>query len=140
MIDYKNFKWMGIIHDESEILEKSAFYMIPVDATTFRVIVVDDIGDRRSIFSTGSPGENATIEIGSVEKLPPDGFPTVNNIGTDTHAILEFGIPQGEKGETGEISTISFNINDDMHLIMQLETNTDLNFSIDNNGHLILVS
>lgn len=126
MIEYKNFKWAEIVEDESQIVKTSAFYMIPVDETTFRVIVVDDHGNRKSIFSTGQPGESATIEIGSVEKLPPDGFPTVHNIGTDTHAILEFGIPQGskgdpgqtgpqgEKGEKGEDGTFILEYNDDL--------------------------
>jgi hypothetical protein len=143
MIEYKNFKWAEIIEDESQITKTSALYMIPVDNTTFRIVVADEDGNRRTIFSTGQPGENATIEIGSVEKLPPDGFPTVNNIGTDTHAILEFGIPQGGKGdpgEAGDISAINFEVNDDMHLIMQLETNTNLDFILDSDGHLILTN
>lgn len=46
--------------------------------------------------------------------------------------------PQGPQGETGDLSVLNFNIRDDMHLIMQLQTNTNLNFILDENGHLIL--
>lgn len=48
--------------------------------------------------------------------------------------------PQGPQGEVGEISLITFDVNDDMHLIMQLETNTNLNFILDDNGHLVLIN
>lgn len=44
------------------------------------------------------------------------------------------------KGKDGEITFLSFEVGSDMHLVMQIETNTNLSFSLDNNGHLILVN
>lgn len=46
--------------------------------------------------------------------------------------------PIGPIGPPGNISIITFEVNDNMHLLMQLETNTNLDFTIDSNGHLIL--
>ena len=45
---------------------------------------------------------------------------------------------QGIQGPVGEISILNFEIDEDMHLIMQIQTNSELNFSLDSNGHLIL--
>lgn len=47
----------------------------------------------------GPPGENATIEVGTVTSLPPGSTPTVENVGTSTNAVFNFGIPRGEQGE-----------------------------------------
>ena len=49
----------------------------------------------------GQDGENATISIGEVVTLDPTSKAYVNNIGTETHAVLNFGIPAGAKGESG---------------------------------------
>ena len=49
----------------------------------------------------GADGENATIEIGSVTSLNYGDTPTVTNVGTDTHAILNWGIPAGQQGIQG---------------------------------------
>ena len=46
----------------------------------------------------GPPGDNATIEINMVESLPAGSSPYVENVGTATHAILNFGIPRGATG------------------------------------------
>ena len=48
--------------------------------------------------------------------------------------------PEGPPGPVGEISVITFDVNEDMHLIMQLETNTNLDIELDDNGHLILIN
>ena len=47
-------------------------------------------------------GQNATIQIGSVETLPAGSQAYVENVGTDTHAILNFGLVTGNTGESGE--------------------------------------
>lgn len=47
-------------------------------------------------------GQNATIQIGSVETLPAGSQAYVNNVGTETHAILNFGLVTGNTGESGE--------------------------------------
>lgn len=45
--------------------------------------------------------KNAIIEIGETTTGEPGTDAVVENTGTDTHAILNFTIPAGEKGETG---------------------------------------
>lgn len=51
----------------------------------------------------GEPGEAATVQIGAVFSLAPGAAPTVNNVGTPNHAILEIGIPRGEAGADAEL-------------------------------------
>lgn len=46
-------------------------------------------------------GINATIQIGETTTLAPGSEATVENVGTDTHAVLNFGIPEGEQGDHG---------------------------------------
>ncbi len=50
----------------------------------------------------GIPGKAATIQIGSVETGAPGTMASVVNVGTETNAILDFVIPQGEPGQQGE--------------------------------------
>lgn len=65
-------------------------------------------GDTGETGETGSPGQDgapglaATIQIGQVTTLEPGNQATVTNIGTDTAAIFNFGIPRGEQGPQGE--------------------------------------
>ena len=49
----------------------------------------------------GPMGPSATITVGTTETLEPNEDATVDNSGTDTAAILDFGIPKGDKGEKG---------------------------------------
>lgn len=49
----------------------------------------------------GEKGEAATIKIGTVTTLPAGSEVTVENVGTNNNAIFNFGIPKGEKGDTG---------------------------------------
>lgn len=53
----------------------------------------------------GDPGENAEIFIGTVYGVASDEDPRVVNVGTPTVAILDFYIPRGEKGESGQSQT-----------------------------------
>lgn len=53
----------------------------------------------------GDPGEAATVEIGTVFSVAYDAVPTVENVGTPNHAILEIGIPRGEPGTPAPIPT-----------------------------------
>ena len=50
----------------------------------------------------GIPGKAATIQIGTVETGAPGTMASVVNVGTETNAILDFVIPQGEPGPQGE--------------------------------------
>ena len=51
--------------------------------------------------STGVPGPAATIAVGTVSTLPAGSPATVNNSGSATAAVFNFGIPQGVQGIQG---------------------------------------
>ena len=51
--------------------------------------------------ATGAAGDNATIAIGTITTLPEDSNATVFNAGTDTAAVLNFGLPMGQTGAQG---------------------------------------
>lgn len=42
-----------------------------------------------------------SVEVGEVVTLQPDQSAYVENVGTDNHLVLNFGIPQGVQGEQG---------------------------------------
>lgn len=46
--------------------------------------------------------------------------------------------PEGPPGEDASITIINFEIDENMHLILELETNLNMSFNLSNNGHLIL--
>lgn len=95
----------------------------------------------------GEPGQAATIEIGSVITGEPGTQAIVENVGTDTAAILNFTIPKGEKGNpgssggTGSDGTsglYAFEIRPDGHLwVVTEEEEKVTNFYINDTGHLI---
>lgn len=49
----------------------------------------------------GEDGESATITVGTTTTLPAGSSATVTNTGTSSAAVLNFGIPKGEKGDSG---------------------------------------
>lgn len=49
----------------------------------------------------GQDGQSATIEVASTSTLPAGSSATVTNVGTESAARLAFGIPKGDKGDTG---------------------------------------
>lgn len=59
----------------------------------------------------GDPGEAATVQIGTVFSLAPGAAPTVENVGTPNHAILEIGIPRGEPGTAAPVPVGGANSN-----------------------------
>lgn len=59
------------------------------------------------IGATGPDGTAATVTIGVTSTLPPGSSANVNNTGTPLNAILNFAIPQGETGSTGDVSSWS---------------------------------
>lgn len=68
------------------------------------ITVTDAHGQTTANISNGTqgqPGENATIAVGNVTTLDPSDSATVENVGTTTNAILDFGIPRGEQGIQG---------------------------------------
>lgn len=50
----------------------------------------------------GPSGKAATVKIGTVTTLSPGSKATVSNSGTDTDAVLNFGIPRGADGTGGD--------------------------------------
>lgn len=50
----------------------------------------------------GPSGKAATVKIGTVTTLPPGSKATVHNSGTETDAVLDFGIPRGADGTGGD--------------------------------------
>ena len=64
--------------------------------------VAGDIVIRGAKGDKGDPGDSATIAVGSVTTLAAGSDATVTNSGTSSAAVLNFGIPQGAAGETGE--------------------------------------
>ena len=51
--------------------------------------------------ATGAAGDNATIAIGTISTLAENSNATVVNVGTDTAAVLNFGLPMGQTGAQG---------------------------------------
>ena len=49
----------------------------------------------------GSAGQSATIRVGTVTTLSPGSKATVKNVGTESAAVLDFGIPRGADGAGG---------------------------------------
>lgn len=58
-------------------------------------------GDTGPQGQAGEDGKAATITVGSVTTAQPGTSAAVSNSGTPNDAVLDFVIPQGEKGETG---------------------------------------
>lgn len=54
------------------------------------------------VVKNGEKGESATINVGDVFSLNSGERPIVNNVGTASNAILNFGIPKGEPGAAGK--------------------------------------
>ena len=59
------------------------------------------VGNTGPIGETGATGDNATIAIGSISTLAENASATVHNAGTDTAAVLNFGLPMGQTGAQG---------------------------------------
>lgn len=167
---FKFLKWVEIIQQENLAVKLDSMYILEKDKQWCDVIFIDGNGFKRKVggasyeqirekfalldLSNLSPetkefwkseigGESSTIQIGETTTLNPGEEASVTNSGTEKDAVLNFSIPRGgkgDKGDPGNISIVNFNINDDMHLIMNLETNTNLNFTLDDNGHLILTN
>lgn len=64
--------------------------------------VVTDVDLSSGEVTYGEGGGGATVEVGTTTTLPAGSDATVTNSGTETEVVLDFGIPQGIKGDTGE--------------------------------------
>lgn len=67
----------------------------------------------------GQDGITPNIQIGDVTTLEPDEQATVTRTGTDEEPVFNFGIPKGDKGDTGEVTE------DTLDNIVQKQTATD---------------
>lgn len=172
------FREEKIIKTQEEANQTSSLYVLPVDESTFRLIITDDLGEKKIstvltgntefiqlsdaplsyvnnagkvvvvnfeedglIFTDippGEKGEAATIDVGTVTTVESNQPAVITNTGTANDAVFDFEIPKGEKGEPGEPTILTFEIDENMHLIMQLETSNNLTFELDSNGHLIV--
>lgn len=105
-----------------------------------KVVVVNSTEDGLEFTDAppGQPGESATIDVGTVTTVEPNEPVVITNVGTTSDAVFDFKIPKGEKGDAGDLSVLNFTVDEGMHLIMQLETNMNLDFILDDEGHLIL--
>lgn len=70
---------------------------------SFNHAVIDIIALRGKDGANGKDGLNGTgtMVVGAVTTLPPGSDATVTNVGTDSRAVLNFGLPQGEPGLPG---------------------------------------
>lgn len=68
-------------------------------------------GDTGANGSNGTDGKSATITIGTVTTLDAGSSATVENVGTDTDAIFNIGIPKGADGSSGTGNVSSDTIN-----------------------------
>ena len=73
----------------------------------------------------GEKGTNATVYIGTTTTLNPGSQATVYNSGTDSNAVLNFGIPKGEKGDTGPMPTIAQTTGQSTTEVMSQKATTD---------------
>ena len=63
--------------------------------------LVDALAEVEEIKSTiqkGDPGEDATIQVGTVTASDPGSNPQVNNSGTEQDAVFDFVFPRGDPG------------------------------------------
>lgn len=105
---------------------------IKVNVTTQNVVVrrqysnvqVNQVG-RRGV--KGDAGESATVEVGTVTTGAPGTPVIVTNSGTDNDAILNFTIPEGEKGDgsTPEWGGITGSLTDQTDLQDALDDKVD---------------
>ena len=63
--------------------------------------IIIEMSQSGPIGQPGPQGEAATIEVGTVTTLPAGSAATVTNVGTESAAVFDFGIPKGDKGDPG---------------------------------------
>lgn len=73
----------------------------------------------------GEKGDSATVEIGTVETVLSNEEADVENVGTQTNAILNFKIPKGDKGEDGLTE-------EEINILIDNEIDEITNLEIDN--------
>lgn len=64
-------------------------------------------GDTGSPGNDGAPGAAATVSVGTVTTGAAGSSATVTNSGTSSAAVLDFTIPRGDTGATGETAQVA---------------------------------
>lgn len=82
------FEFISLVHGNS-IATKPFEYTIVVEQGGETVLNID-------------VEAGVSVEVGTTTTLPAGSDATVTNVGTPNHLVLDFGIPQGIQGETGE--------------------------------------
>jgi len=121
-----NFKRAEIVASEADIIVRSAMYLIPEPNQKFRIVVVDDAGNKRYLSGSGLDGKSAyevavqngytgtvTEWLNSLEgQTGPAGASAyqvaVNNgfTGTESQWLQFLEGNTGPKGDTGDAATI----------------------------------
>jgi hypothetical protein len=92
----------------------------------------------------GKDGAAATVTVGTVTTLPANSQATVENVGTASAAVLNFGIPKGRDGEGGggggDMYKATYDANDDGIVdkaddALKLNGKTDTDFAPAVHGH-----
>lgn len=122
---FKHLKWVEVIQQENLAVNLDSMYIVEKDKVWCDVIFVDSNGNKRKV------GGASYEQI--VEKF--------TLLDASNLSLLNIQAWRDKLNiENPELTVINFEVNDDMHLIMQLQTNTNLTFEINNNGHLILTN
>jgi hypothetical protein len=66
----------------------------------------DAVNGKTVVDCKGSKGDAATITVGTVTTLPAGSQATVNNSGTSSDAVFDFGIPKGADG-AGAVDSVN---------------------------------
>lgn len=93
-------------------------------------------GDQGIQGVAGNNGENGTQGIQGIQGIKGDDG--IQGIKGDKGDIGNTGL-QGIPGIDGSIQTITMDVNNDMHLILQISSNPTIEMIIDTDGHLKLV-
>lgn len=71
----------------------------------------------------GEPGRAATISVGEVKTGAPGSAASVENIGTEQDAVLNFILPCGESGDSGGLGLMAFEVDQNGCLIVKTADN-----------------
>lgn len=98
--------WISEWRDEVSNLDITA----EQTRTGCRIVITRKDGEETAVTLTngqdgqpGADGTSAIVTVGQVSTLPPGSPATVENVGTPTEAVFNFGIPKGEKGDDAEL-------------------------------------
>lgn len=95
----------GQVYKAGRILAKDAgIYQVAEDHTsgTFSTDLADGKLTLLAVLPDGPKGDAATIAVGAVTTGAPGSSVIVTNVGDEYDAVLDFTIPEGDKGDQGD--------------------------------------